>query len=185
LEALRAIDRSVDAGALVVRETVGSYQLIPVRSHHGEARVPGDAPYRHRVVLVELHGFSSFDLVLAQLVGRREPQHVQPAGDLTAVEVPDVEAMQTHHAHGESMPGMLTEAELAELRAASGPKFDRLFLTFMQRHHEGALQMISELFDAGGGEEPEVFQFANHVDADQRIELGRIAKLLADMNGSG
>ncbi|MGH2774180.1 MAG: DUF305 domain-containing protein [Actinomycetota bacterium] len=100
-------------------------------------------------------------------------------------EVPDIEAAQTHHAHGEGMPGMLTDAELAELRAASGHEFDRLFLSFMQRHHEGALQMVSELFDAGGGEEPEVFQFANHVDADQRIELGRIAVMLAEVNGTG
>lgn len=100
-------------------------------------------------------------------------------------EVPDIKSAQTHHAHGESMPGMLTDAELAELRAASGHKFDRLFLTFMQRHHEGALQMVSELFEAGGGEEPQVFQFANHVDADQRIELGRIAEMLADVNGTG
>ena len=80
---------------------------------------------------------------------------------------------------------MLTDAELAELREASGREFDRLFLTFMQRHHEGALQMVSELFEAGGGEEPEVFQFANHVDADQRIELGRIAAMLGEMNGTG
>jgi len=100
-------------------------------------------------------------------------------------EVPDTEAAQTHLDHGQRMPGMLTNAELAELRAASGHKFDRLFLTFMQRHHEGALLMVSELFDAGGGEEPEVFRFANHVDADQRIELGRIAVMLSEMNGTG
>ncbi len=99
-------------------------------------------------------------------------------------EVPDIAAAQPHHAH-EGLPGMLTGAELAELRGASGDEFDRLFLTFMQRHHEGALQMVSELFDAGAGEEPEIFQFANHVDADQRIELGRIATMLADMNGTG
>lgn len=100
-------------------------------------------------------------------------------------EVPDTGSAHSHRAHGEGMPGMLTDAELAELREASGREFDRLFLTFMQRHHEGALQMVSELFEAGGGEEPEVFQFANHVDADQRIELGRIAAMLGEMNGTG
>jgi uncharacterized protein (DUF305 family) len=100
-------------------------------------------------------------------------------------EVPDIEADQTHHADGELMPGMLTDEELAELRAASGPEFDRLFLTFMQHHHEGALQMVAELFDASGGEEQEIFQFANHVDSDQRIELGRIATMLAKLDGTG
>jgi uncharacterized protein (DUF305 family) len=75
--------------------------------------------------------------------------------------------------------------ERCELRATSGPEFDRLFLTFMQHHHEEALQMVAELFDAAGGEEREIFQFANHVDSDQRIELGRIATMLAELDGSG
>ena len=40
--------------------------------------------------------------------------------------------------------GMMTEAEMGELRAASGPSFDRLFLQAMIRHHEGAVAMAKE-----------------------------------------
>lgn len=87
-----------------------------------------------------------------------------------------------HGAHGAdhaTMPGMLTPAQLAELDAARGAAFDRLFLTYMIRHHEGALTMVKELFAApGGGQEPELFGLAADVDADQRAEIARMHEML-------
>ena len=50
-----------------------------------------------------------------------------------------------HGAH--SMPGMATEAEVARLAAATGAEADRLFLTLMIRHHQGALSMVEEHSD--------------------------------------
>lgn len=74
--------------------------------------------------------------------------------------------------HGMDMPGMLTDAQLAQLDAARGIEFERLFLDFMIRHHEGALIMVQELFDApGAGQDPDIFRFATDVDADQRDEI--------------
>ena len=94
-------------------------------------------------------------------------------------QVPDPHA---HHAHGaELMPGMLTPAEMERLRAATGAEFDRLFLQFMIKHHEGALVMVEELFRTpGGGQEPEIFAFASDVDADQRMEIDRMSALLQE-----
>ncbi|HEU0012302.1 MAG TPA: DUF305 domain-containing protein [Longimicrobium sp.] len=90
--------------------------------------------------------------------------------------VPDPHA---HHGEHEGMPGMLTEAEMAAMRAASGQEFDRRFLEGMIRHHQGALAMVSELFATpGAAQRPEVFQFANDVDADQRAEIARMQALL-------
>ena len=43
--------------------------------------------------------------------------------------------------HVMSMPGMLTEAQMKELEASTGKKFDELFLTFMIQH-QGALAMV-------------------------------------------
>ncbi|MPZ26422.1 MAG: DUF305 domain-containing protein [Micromonosporaceae bacterium] len=77
------------------------------------------------------------------------------------------------------MPGMLTLAQLIELERATGAEFDRRFLEFMIQHHEGALIMVEDLFGNGGGEEPEIFEIANDIDADQRIEIGRMRDLLA------
>jgi uncharacterized protein (DUF305 family) len=83
------------------------------------------------------------------------------------------------HSHAMMMPGMLTEEQFAQLGAARGRAFDRLFLTLMTRHHEGALQMVQELFRApGAGQEPDIFRFATDVDADQRDELVVMERLL-------
>jgi uncharacterized protein (DUF305 family) len=88
------------------------------------------------------------------------------------------------HAHSaESMPGLLTDAELAELEAAQGEEFERLFLAYMIRHHEGAIQMVTELYAEGGGQESDIDAFARHVEADQGIEIARMTELLAEREG--
>jgi uncharacterized protein (DUF305 family) len=80
------------------------------------------------------------------------------------------------HAH---MPGMLTPQEMDRLRAATGAEFDRLFLEYMIRHHEGALVMVAELFATpGAGQEPELFSMASEVDSDQRMEIARMRAML-------
>ena len=88
---------------------------------------------------------------------------------------------------GEAMPGMLTPAELDQLRAARDAAFDRLFLTFMIRHHEGALVMVSRLFASpGSAQDPELAGFANDVNADQQAEIRRMRQLLDTLeNGPG
>ena len=88
-----------------------------------------------------------------------------------------------HHAHGATlMPGMLTPEEMARLGAASGVEFDRLFLEFMMKHHEGALTMVQELFATpGAGQEPDIFAFASDVDADQRMEIDRMGAMLKEL----
>jgi uncharacterized protein (DUF305 family) len=87
------------------------------------------------------------------------------------------------HGHDDArhrlMPGMVGAEDMARLRAARGSEFDRLFLEFMIRHHEGALVMVEELMATdGAGQESEIFQFASHVDSDQRIEIARMRMML-------
>lgn len=100
--------------------------------------------------------------------------------------IPDAEA---HHHHGSGgpadlMPGMLTPQELEQLRNAKGAEFDRLFLTFMIKHHEGALTMVRQLFATpGAGQEAYVFEFATDVDADQRMEIDRMQAILRTLPG--
>jgi uncharacterized protein (DUF305 family) len=91
-----------------------------------------------------------------------------------------------HHGHGADhaepgMHGMLTAEELARLEAAAGPEFDRLFLELMIFHHEGAIRMVEELFQSpGAGQDGEIFDFAQHVQSDQRIEIERMRRMLGD-----
>jgi uncharacterized protein (DUF305 family) len=82
--------------------------------------------------------------------------------------------------HDMLMPGMLTDAQMAQLDKARGAEFDRLFLTFMIQHHRGAVSMVQELFGSyGAAQDQTVFKFANDVSVDQTTEIARMEKMLA------
>jgi uncharacterized protein (DUF305 family) len=86
--------------------------------------------------------------------------------------------------HAMLMPGMLTAQQLAQLDQARDTTFDRLFLTFMIQHHEGAISMVAKLFDSpGAGQTPEIFGYATGVDADQRAEIARMQGMLTTITG--
>jgi uncharacterized protein (DUF305 family) len=94
-------------------------------------------------------------------------------------EVPDAEDHRNDHGGRGLMPGMVGHEELAKLAAADGRRFDRMFLEYMIRHHQGALTMVGQLRAKEGGVEPEIDLFVRHVDSDQNIEINRMAGLLA------
>jgi len=52
--------------------------------------------------------------------------------------------------HQMMMPGMLTQEQMGALKKAKGQEFDHLFLTGMIQHHNGALNMVKDLFDTAG-----------------------------------
>jgi len=94
--------------------------------------------------------------------------------------VPMIMADGTVMDHGDMapMPGMLTPDQMKALDAARGARFDELFLTGMIQHHKGALKMVADLREAGGGKEPNIGGFLNDVDNDQRMEIVRMYGLL-------
>jgi len=82
-----------------------------------------------------------------------------------------------------AMPGMLTAEQMEALRKAKDADFDRLFLIGMIQPHNGALTMVRVLFDtAGGGQDAELFDFANDADNTQRAEIGIMRKMLDPKN---
>ncbi|MBG6084291.1 DUF305 domain-containing protein [Zhihengliuella flava] len=78
---------------------------------------------------------------------------------------------------GMSMHGMLTDEQMAELQAASGAEFDRLFLTGMIEHHEGAIMMCDDVVITGI--DATVEQMATHMTSSQGAEIARMKDLLA------
>ena len=94
----------------------------------------------------------------------------------------------THHRmkmngmeHDMLMPGMLSPVEMAALDKARGPEWDRLFLEGMIKHHEGALKMVDDVFEAYGAlQDDDLFKFASDVYADQTAEIDRMRKMLAE-----
>jgi len=83
--------------------------------------------------------------------------------------------------HEMLMPGMLTAKQMDALRNAKGAEFDRLFLTGMIQHHNGALDMVKDLFDtAGAGQDAELFNFVTDVDSGQRAEIKIMQTMLGE-----
>ncbi len=147
--------------------------------HHAQALVMTDlvaartdnAELRKLALRIEVSQRDEIALMRTWLTRRGEtaPDPLAHAGH---------DAAHAAHAH---MPGMLSDAQLAELRAANGTEFERLFLQFMVQHHEGALVMVRDLFASErGGQETEIFQFASDVDADQQMEIARMRRMLTD-----
>ncbi len=104
------------------------------------------------------------------------PDPLTARADTTMADMPEMA-----HAPGDTlMPGMLSPAQMRQLAAAGGSDFDRLFLTGMIRHHEGALAMVKQLFDTpGAAQDSQLFGFATDVVADQQAEIQRMRALLA------
>jgi uncharacterized protein (DUF305 family) len=88
--------------------------------------------------------------------------------------VPDTSSWRTMH-----MPGMLTDAQLAQLDAAKGVDFDRAFLNLMIQHHTGALKMVTDLFATPlAGQDVDVSVFANDVQTVQTAEIDIMHQML-------
>ena len=106
-------------------------------------------------------------------------------GEKTETALLDQNASHLHSGHSTfeqmTMPGMLTPAQMSELKKAVGAEFDRLFLTGMIQHHNGALMMFKDLFQtAGAGQDAELFNFARDVDTSQWAEIALMRNILGE-----
>ena len=134
-------------------------------------------------------------LEMAQLAPERatDPRVTAMAERIAAGQGPEIEAMQAwleahdlpradtggdHGHHGGGMQGMVTGEQLTQLQAAQGEQFDRLFLTRMVAHHQGALAMAERL---GQGTHPQVMDMAKDVVATQSVEITRMQEVLGDL----
>lgn len=163
------------------------HHMIP---HHAQALVmtalvPARAARAELRLVAERIAVSQRDEIAQMQSWLRARGHPVPAAD-TAMPgaaggtsgAHDAHAMPSAHA---GMPGMLTTRELQSLAAARGSAFDRMFLEFMIRHHEGAITMVRDLFARGGGQDSQVFSIASEVESDQRMEIARMQSLLATL----
>lgn len=90
--------------------------------------------------------------------------------------LPDVGDHAGHEGHsGGSMMGMLTEEQMAELEAARGAAFDRLYLAGMIRHHEGAVAMAGDELESGS--DLLALELAADISTGQLAEIRRMEDL--------
>ncbi|WP_245244517.1 DUF305 domain-containing protein [Streptomyces palmae] len=154
----------------------------------GEDDTPNSADFRYIRMMITHHRQA---LVMAALApDRAESGRVKKLAErISTGQRPEIEAMkgwlveyaendpgQGHSAHDhEAMPGMATEKQLEQLRAAHGAAFDTLFLKLMIRHHTGAVTMATELLTSGNNVRVE--EMANEVVSQQSAEIERMRRL--------
>ncbi|MEU5976928.1 DUF305 domain-containing protein [Streptomyces sp. NPDC047315] len=154
--------------------------------------VPDDSPnaadFAYAEMMVKHHAQA---LTMTALVSERaSSQQVKGVAErISAAQKPEIDAMNGWlkrfsaqkpksggHDHGAmTMPGMATEAQLAQLRAAKGEAFDDLFLKLMITHHEGAVSMAADALS--DGRNTLVQEMANDVLSQQSAEIGRMQKM--------
>ena len=81
-----------------------------------------------------------------------------------------------------TMPGMASQEDLKNLRAATGKQLDVLFLQLMLRHHEGGASMLADA--AQHATQPEVRNLAAQMLTGQSAEADYMKQLLAARGAS-
>jgi len=76
--------------------------------------------------------------------------------------------------------GMMTDAEMNQLDAATGVSFDRMWLQMMIRHHEGAIAMATTELKTGSNAEAK--QLAQSIITSQKAEITRMHTLEASLS---
>jgi uncharacterized protein (DUF305 family) len=94
-------------------------------------------------------------------------------------------AWMAGHAHGTSgsglMPGMATDAELEQLRQATGRAAEILFLELMIRHHVGGVAMARAIL--AQSDRDEVVTMARSIEDSQAGEIAQMTEMLAERRG--
>lgn len=75
------------------------------------------------------------------------------------------------------MAGMMSEEEMAKMGSSSGAQFDRMFLTMMIEHHEGAIEMAQ--VEQEEGEFADALAMAEQIEKAQTSEIQLMEELLA------
>ncbi|GAA3276822.1 DUF305 domain-containing protein [Dactylosporangium vinaceum] len=78
---------------------------------------------------------------------------------------------------GHAMPGMMSDADLAKLEAATGKDFDKQFCTMMIAHHQGAIAMAQDEIKQGSN--PDAKALAQRIVTAQQAEIDTMNTILA------
>lgn len=80
---------------------------------------------------------------------------------------------------GMAMDGMMSAADMDDLRNASGPDSSKLFLEQMIQHHQGAIDMANT--ELASGKNPEALALAKSIVRAQTAEIATMKELLTEV----
>jgi len=103
------------------------------------------------------------------------PEITEMSGWLKAWGEPVPSDGGTEHgmSHGD---GMMSDADMKKLRGMSGAAFDRMFLTMMIKHHQGAVAMAKT--ERAGGAYPAAKSLASSIITTQNAEIAKMRTML-------
>ncbi|GGM42590.1 DUF305 domain-containing protein [Dactylosporangium sucinum] len=163
--------------------TAGSFNGIDVR--FATDMIPH---HRQALEMAKLAEARAATPAVKDLAGRiskaQEPEIATMSGWLTAwgEPVPSPGGMDHGMDHGDTMggmPGMMSQQEMQQLAKATGTGFDKMFLTMMIKHHEGAVEMAKA--EQAQGADPAAKKLAGDIAAGQTAEIAEMRRLLEQL----
>jgi uncharacterized protein (DUF305 family) len=146
---------------------------------------PADVQFARQMIPHHAQAVEMADMLPADGVS---PELVELAAAVAAAQQPEIDQMTAMlerwgfvpppltggHAH--EMAGMLSEEDLAALGAATGAEFERMWLTMMIEHHEGAVDMAED--QLADGSDAEARELAEEIVDVQEAEIARMEGML-------
>lgn len=130
------------------------------------------------------HHEQAIEMSNLALTNSTNPKVLELAAQIKAAQQPEINQMKSwitssmgSHA-GHSMGGMLSQAELTQLRDSAGVAFDRLFLAGMIKHHEGAIEMAEMVVDS---QNSTAAQLGKEIANSQQAEILLMQNLLTEL----
>ncbi len=115
-----------------------------------------------------------------QIKAAQDPEIVTTTGWLTTWGQPTM--MPSGHDMG-GRPGMMSEADMAKLSAATGKDFDKQFMQMMIDHHKGATAMAKD--EQAKGSNPDAKALAGRIIGSQQADyIGCVVVGLMPFSGS-
>ena len=140
-------------------------QMIP---HHEQA-----------VTMVKLAAARASSTQVKQLaadIEKAQAPEIQQMSDWLQAWGKPVPTSMSGHDMGSAMPGMMSSQDMQKLMDSTGADFDRMFLTMMISHHEGALSMART--EIAQGQNPDAIALAHRIQSSQTAQIATMKTLL-------
>ncbi|MGW2181335.1 DUF305 domain-containing protein [Streptomyces sp. NPDC001732] len=126
-----------------------------------------DAEIKKLATAIEKAQDPEIDTLKGWLASWGKPLPESPKGDMPGMD---------HGSHGAGMPGMMSDKDMSDLKAAAGKDFDKKFAQLMIAHHQGAVTMARD--EQKKGDNAEAKKLAEAVVTAQTAEIEQMNKIL-------
>ncbi|MCW2638504.1 MAG: hypothetical protein JWP76_810 [Dactylosporangium sp.] len=169
---------------------------MPVMNHSSASSQPSATFNSADVMFAQMmipHHQQAVEMATLAETRAADPQVKTLAAQIKAAQAPEIAtmtkwltawgqptAMPSGHDMGgmsHGMPGIMSDADMAKLKAATGTEFDKQFLQMMIEHHKGAIQMARD--EQANGANPDAKALAARIIQTQQAEIDTMQKLLS------